>query len=111
MKKDIVPTVLAKRTENNGGFIPSTLTVNQPVYFAIDNVDLAIDTPDGKKTTSWNWYISTSTKISWSKGTYLSLILMNFRVRLKNVFRKSFHFPLGRSVFVHTMYAKKTHPS
>ena len=49
MKKDIVQTVLAKRTENNGVFIPSALTVNQPVYFAIDHVDLAIDTPDGKK--------------------------------------------------------------
>ena len=49
IKKNIVQSVLVKRAENNGVFIPSSLTKNHPVYFAIDNTDLAIDTPDGKK--------------------------------------------------------------
>ena len=49
IKKSIVDAVLAKRTENNGIFIPSTINEENLVSFAIDNVDLTIDTPDGKR--------------------------------------------------------------
>lgn len=49
IKKNIVQAVLGKMNENNGIFIPSSLTKDQPVFFAIDNIDLAIDTPDGKR--------------------------------------------------------------
>ena len=48
INKSIVDVVLAKRTENNGVFIPSTINKENPVFFAIDNADLTIDTPDGK---------------------------------------------------------------
>ena len=48
IKKDIVQAVLERKKANNGTFIPSTLKEGQPIYFAIDNVDLKIDTPDGK---------------------------------------------------------------
>ena len=48
IKKEIVQAVLEKKKENNGVFIPSTLKEDQPIYFAIENVDLKIDTPDGK---------------------------------------------------------------
>ena len=48
IKKSIVDVILAKRTENNGVFIPSTINKENPVFFAIDNADLTIDTPDGK---------------------------------------------------------------
>ena len=48
IKKDIVEAVLERKKANNGVFIPSTLKEDQPIYFAIDNVDLKIDTPDGK---------------------------------------------------------------
>ena len=29
--------------------MPSTIKENQPIYFAIDNVDLKVGTPDGKR--------------------------------------------------------------
>ena len=48
IKKDIVQAVLERKKANNGVFIPSTLKEVQPIYFAIDNIDLKIDTPDGK---------------------------------------------------------------
>ena len=48
IKKDIVQAVLKKKKANKGVFIPSTLKECQPIYFATDNVDLKIDTPDGK---------------------------------------------------------------
>ena len=32
-----------------GVFIPSVISKENPVFFATDNVDLAIDTPDGKR--------------------------------------------------------------
>ena len=48
IKKGIVQAVLDKKKENSGVFIPSTLKEDQPIYFAIGNVDLKIDTPDGK---------------------------------------------------------------
>ena len=49
IKKSIVDAVLAKRTENNGVFIPSTINKENLVFFAVDNVDLTIDTSDGKR--------------------------------------------------------------
>ena len=49
IKKGIAQAVLAKRAQDNNVFIPSVLIPGKPVFFAIDNVDLAIDTPDGKK--------------------------------------------------------------
>ena len=49
IKKSIVDAVLAKRTENNGVFIPSAISEENPVFFATDNVDLAFDTPFGKR--------------------------------------------------------------
>ena len=48
IKKDIVQAVLERKKANNGVFIPSTLKEGQPIYFAIDNVDLKTDAPDGK---------------------------------------------------------------
>ena len=39
---------LRGKKANNGVFIPLTLKEGQPIYFAIDNVDLKIDTPGGK---------------------------------------------------------------
>ena len=47
IKKNIIQTVLQKQTENDSVFIPSSLTEDQSVYFALDNADLNIDTPDG----------------------------------------------------------------
>ena len=47
IKKNITQTVLQKQTENDGVFIPSSLTEDQSAYFAVDNADLNIDTPDG----------------------------------------------------------------
>ena len=49
IKKSIVDAVLAKCTENNGVFVPSTINKENPVIFATDNVDLTIDAPDGKR--------------------------------------------------------------
>ena len=42
IKKDIVQVVIERKKANNGVFIPSTLKEGQPIYFAIDNVDLKI---------------------------------------------------------------------
>ena len=49
IKKDIVQTVLSRKMVNNDIFVPSTFTKGHPVFFAVDNIDLKIDTPDGKK--------------------------------------------------------------
>ena len=35
--------------EINGNFVPSTIVENLPIYFAIDNADLTVDTPDAKR--------------------------------------------------------------
>ena len=34
--------------ENGGVYIAPNISVNKPLYSAIDNIDLQIDTPDGK---------------------------------------------------------------
>ena len=49
IKKNIFDAVLEKnKTKNDSIFIPSVLSEDQPVYFAIDNTDLKIDTSDGR---------------------------------------------------------------
>ena len=47
IKKDIALTLRDKIQENNAYF-PFLLSQQEMLYFAIDNVDLKIDTPDGK---------------------------------------------------------------
>ena len=49
IKNSIVDAALAKRTENNVIFIPSTINKENPAFFAMDNVDLTIHTPDDKR--------------------------------------------------------------
>ena len=49
IKKSIVDAALAKRTENNGVFIPSTINKENSAIFSINKVDLTIDTPNGKR--------------------------------------------------------------
>ena len=49
IKKDVANAVLEKRDENNGAFIPSRLFPIQKPFFAIDNTDMKIDTPTGKR--------------------------------------------------------------
>ena len=49
IKKDIAIAILDKQEANGGVFVPSSLSNNKPLFFAIDNTDLSIDTPDGKK--------------------------------------------------------------
>lgn len=41
--------VQEQKIKHNGIFIPSTLECNKLVFFAIDNVYSAIDTPDGNR--------------------------------------------------------------
>ena len=48
IKKGIVTSIMKKSAENDGVFVPSSLSKNVPVFFAIDNTDLKIDTVDGK---------------------------------------------------------------
>ena len=48
IKQDISNSIIEKCKENNGVFLPSTLSKNRPVFFAIDNTDLRIDTFDGR---------------------------------------------------------------
>lgn len=49
IKKSIAQEVLWKRPENGGVFVPLSLTPNEIIYFAIDNVDVSVDTPDGDR--------------------------------------------------------------
>ena len=48
VKKGIVQAILQKK-EENGVFVPCTLDKDRPIFFAIANVDVKIDTPDGKR--------------------------------------------------------------
>ena len=41
--------VQEQKNKENGILIQSTFQRSKPVLFPIDNVDLAIDTPDGKR--------------------------------------------------------------
>ena len=36
-------------SENGGIYVPPSLSPNTSLYFAIDNVNFQIDTPDGKE--------------------------------------------------------------
>ena len=48
IKNDVANAVVEKMESNNGVFVPATLSPCDPVFFAIDNTDLKIDTVDGK---------------------------------------------------------------
>ena len=48
IKKNIAQSVLKRRAENDNVFIPLNISVDRSITFAIDNIDLKIDTPDGK---------------------------------------------------------------
>ena len=48
MKGQIGDAVKTRTLENKGIYIPSCISPNTVPYFAIDNVDVKIDTPDGK---------------------------------------------------------------
>ena len=49
IKENLTKSVLQKKEQNNGVFVPTSVKKNHPIYFAIDNVDLKIDTCDGKR--------------------------------------------------------------
>ena len=48
LKKDIVNSIEMRRQDNNGVFIPPGFQKKSQTFFAIDNIDLKVDTPDGK---------------------------------------------------------------
>ena len=48
LKKDIANSIEMKWQENNGVSIPLGFQQNHPMFFAIDNIDLKVGTPDGK---------------------------------------------------------------
>ena len=49
IKKNIAQSILKRRADNGNIFIPLNISVDRPITFAIDNIDLKIDTPDGKQ--------------------------------------------------------------
>ena len=49
IKKDIAWSIQEQRDKNNGVFIPTGFVPGKIIFFAIDNGDVEIDTPDGKK--------------------------------------------------------------
>ena len=46
LKKDIANSNEMKRQKNNGVSIPLGFQQNHPIFFAIDNIDLKVGTPD-----------------------------------------------------------------
>ena len=48
IKSNLVKSVIKRTKENGGAYKPSSIPEGNPVFFAIDNSDLEIDTPDGK---------------------------------------------------------------
>ena len=48
LKKDVACSIQESRTGSNGTFIPTAFSKYKPIFFAIDNTDLKVDTPDGK---------------------------------------------------------------
>ena len=48
LKKDTANSTEMKQQENNGVFIPLGFKQNHSMFFAIDNIDLKMGTPDGK---------------------------------------------------------------
>ena len=49
IKKDIASSIQEQRDKNNGVFIPTGFVPGKTTFFAIDNGDVKIDTPDGGK--------------------------------------------------------------
>lgn len=47
IKNDLINNA-KKKVAQDGIYLPPGLSENKPLYFAIDNIDLKIDTPDGK---------------------------------------------------------------
>ena len=50
IETQLAHAVLKRAAQNNGLYIPETLVKGRFLFFAIDNVDFAEDTPDGKGT-------------------------------------------------------------
>ena len=50
VESQIKASVLRRMEENNGVFLPANIVEGRPVFFAIDNVDFAEDTYDGRRT-------------------------------------------------------------
>ena len=48
IKKDIASSIQEQRDKNNGVFIPTGFVPGKTTFFAINNGDGKIDTPDGK---------------------------------------------------------------
>ena len=48
IKSQLADTVLTEINNNDGVFIPRSISKDLPNYFAIDNTDLKIDTLDGR---------------------------------------------------------------
>ena len=48
IKKDIVVDTKAKIAKDGGIYIPHMVSSNKPLFFAIDNSDFQVDTPDGR---------------------------------------------------------------
>ena len=50
VEAQIEVSVLKRMELNNGLYIPPDVVFGRHVFFAVDNVDFAEDTPDGKNT-------------------------------------------------------------
>ena len=48
IKSQLADSVLTEMNNNNGVFIPKSISKDLPIYFAIDNTDRKINTPDGR---------------------------------------------------------------
>lgn len=50
VEAQIERNVLQRVAQNGGTFLPPDVVIGRRVFFAVDNVDFAEDTPDGKHT-------------------------------------------------------------
>jgi len=48
IKRELVESVKKVSRDNGGIYVPPSISPDKPLFFAIDNIDLNIDTPDGK---------------------------------------------------------------
>ena len=48
IKNNLAKSVIERKKENGGVYKPSGILEQNPVFFAIDNLDLQTDTPDGR---------------------------------------------------------------
>ena len=48
IKESIVKEVTEQMENNNSVYVPSSISPNNRLYFAIDNTDVQVDTPDGR---------------------------------------------------------------